>query len=138
MSESEKEGGERRKGRGGGRGKREEGGEKIMMTMMDVMMTIKVMVAMVLMIKCDVDDIDDGGDGGNNTEYDYDDDKSSNGKHIGGHLHAKFVLPVDITVHLSSFPFKTTLCRMLGLIGLVAFAEIHFTGFIGFGKYRQH
>ena len=30
----------------------------------------------------------------------------------------------DITVHLSSFPFKTTLCRMLGLIGLVAFAEI--------------
>ena len=24
----------------------------------------------------------------------------------------------DITVHLSSFPFKTTLCQMLGLIGL--------------------
>ena len=40
----------------------------------------------------------------------------------------------DIIVHLSSFPFMTTLCRMLGLIGLVAFAKIHFTGFIGFGK----
>ena len=35
----------------------------------------------------------------------------------------------DITVHLSSFPFKTTLCPMLGLISLVAFAEIHFTGY---------
>ena len=57
----------------------------------------------------------------------------SSGRHIGGHLglHA-------ITAHLSSFPFKTTLCRMLGLIGLVAFAEIHFRGFIGFGKCRQH
>ena len=44
----------------------------------------------------------------------------------------------DITVHLSSFPLKTTLCRMLDLNGLVAFAEIHFTGFIGFGKCRQH
>ena len=52
----------------------------MVITDMDVMMTIKVMVAMVLMIKCDVDDIDDGGEGGNNTEYDYDDDKSSNGK----------------------------------------------------------
>ena len=52
----------------------------MVITDMDVMMTIKVMVAMVLMIKCDVDDIDDGGDGGNNTEYDYDDDESSNGK----------------------------------------------------------
>ena len=52
----------------------------MVITDMDVMMTIKVMVAMVLMIKCDVDDIDDGGDGGNNTEYDYDDDKSSNGR----------------------------------------------------------
>ena len=52
----------------------------MVITDMDVMMTIKVMVAMVLMIKCDVDDIDDGGDGGNSTEYDYDDDKSSNGK----------------------------------------------------------
>ena len=52
----------------------------MVITDMDVMMTIKVMVAMVLMIKCDVDDIDDGGVGGNNTEYDYDDDKSSNGK----------------------------------------------------------
>ena len=52
----------------------------MVITDMDVMMTIKVMVAMVLMIKCDVDDIDDGGDGGNNTKYDYDDDKSSNGK----------------------------------------------------------
>ena len=37
-------------------------------------------MAMVLMITCDVGDIDDGGDGGNNTEYDNDDDKSSNGK----------------------------------------------------------
>ena len=44
----------------------------------------------------------------------------------------------DITVHLSSFPFKATLCRMLGLFGLVAFAEIHLTGFISFGKCRQH
>ena len=35
----------------------------------------------------------------------------------------------DITVHLSSVPFKTTLCRMLGLIGLVAITEIHFTGY---------
>ena len=52
----------------------------MVITDMDVMITIKVMVAMVLMIKCDVDDIDDGGDGGSNTEYDYDDDKSSNGK----------------------------------------------------------
>ena len=52
----------------------------MVITDMDVMITIKVMVAMVLMIKCDVDDIDDGGDGGNNTEYDYDDAKSSNGK----------------------------------------------------------
>ena len=52
----------------------------MVITDMDVMMTIKVMVAMVLMITCDVDDIDDGGDGGSNTEYDYDDDKSSNGK----------------------------------------------------------
>ena len=52
----------------------------MVITDMDVMMTIKVMKAMVLMIKCDVDDIDDGGDGGKNTEYDYDDDKSSNGK----------------------------------------------------------
>ena len=52
----------------------------MVITDMDVMITIKVMVAMVLMIKCDVDDIDDGGDGGNNTEYDYDDDKSSHGK----------------------------------------------------------
>ena len=52
----------------------------MVITDMDVMITIKVMVAMVLMKKCDVDDIDDGGDGGNNTEYDYDDDKSSNGK----------------------------------------------------------
>ena len=52
----------------------------MVITDMDVMITIKVMVAMVLMIKCDVDDIDDGGDGGNNTEYDYDDDKSNNGK----------------------------------------------------------
>ena len=52
----------------------------MVITDMDVMITIKVMVAMVLMIKCDVDDIDDGGDGGNNTEYDYDDDKSSNEK----------------------------------------------------------
>ena len=52
----------------------------VVITDMDVMMTIKVMVAMVLMIKCDVDDIDDGGDGGNNTEHDYDDGKSSNGK----------------------------------------------------------
>ena len=56
-----------------------------MMTMMVitdiyVMMTKKVMVAMVLMITCDVDDIDGCGDGGNNTEYDNDDDKSSNGK----------------------------------------------------------
>ena len=33
-----------------------------------------------LMITCDVDDIDECGDGGNNTEYDNDDDKSSNGK----------------------------------------------------------
>ena len=49
-----------------------------MMTMMVItdmdVMIIKVMVAMVLMKKCDV------GDGGNNSEYDYDDDKSSNGK----------------------------------------------------------
>ena len=52
----------------------------MVITDMDVMITIKVMVAMVLMKKCDVDDIDDGGDGINNTEYDYDDDKSSNGK----------------------------------------------------------
>ena len=52
----------------------------MVITDMGVMMTIKVMVAMVLMITCDVDDIDDGGDGGSNTEYDYDDDKSSNGK----------------------------------------------------------
>ena len=52
----------------------------MVITDMDVMMTIKVMVAMVLMITCDVDDIDEGGDGGNNTMYDYDDDKSSNGK----------------------------------------------------------
>ena len=57
-----------------------------MMTMMVktdiyVKMTKKVMVAMVLMITCDVDDIDDGGDGGNNTEYDNDDEKSSNGKY---------------------------------------------------------
>ena len=51
----------------------------MVITDMDVMIAIKVMVAMVLMIKCDVDDIDDGGDGGNNTEYDYDEDKSSNG-----------------------------------------------------------
>ena len=52
----------------------------MVITDMDVMMTIKVMVAMVLMITCDVDDIDDGGDGAYNTEYDYDDDKSSNRK----------------------------------------------------------
>ena len=52
----------------------------MVITDMDVMMTIKVMVAMVLMITCDVDNIDDGGDGSNNTEYGYDDDKSSNGK----------------------------------------------------------
>ena len=44
----------------------------------------------------------------------------------------------DITVNLSSVPFKTTLCQMLGLIGLNAFAEIHFAGFIGFGKCQQH
>ena len=49
----------------------------MVITDMDVMITIKVMVAMVLMIKCDVDDM--SHDGGNNTEYDYDDDKSSNG-----------------------------------------------------------
>ena len=35
----------------------------------------------------------------------------------------------DITVHLSSVPFKATLCQMLGLIVQVAFAEIHFTGY---------
>ena len=35
----------------------------------------------------------------------------------------------DISVQSSRIPFKTTLCRMLGLIGLVAFAEIHFTGY---------
>ena len=35
----------------------------------------------------------------------------------------------DITVHFSSVPFKTTVLRMLGLTGLVAFAEIHFTGY---------
>ena len=29
----------------------------------------------------------------------------------------------------SSVPLKTTLCRMLGLIGLVCSAEIHFTGY---------
>ena len=52
----------------------------MVITDMDVMMTIKVMVAMVLVITCDIDDIDDGGDGGNNTECDYDDDKSSNVK----------------------------------------------------------
>ena len=28
----------------------------------------------------------------------------------------------DIAMHLSSVPFKTTLCQMFGLIGLVAFA----------------
>ena len=35
----------------------------------------------------------------------------------------------DITVHLSSVPFKTTLCQMFGLHDLVAFAKIHFTGY---------
>ena len=35
----------------------------------------------------------------------------------------------DVTVHLSSVPFKTTLCQMLGLIGLIAFAQIHFTDY---------
>ena len=57
-----------------------------MMTMMvitdaDVMMTIKVKEAMVLIKTCDDYDIDDGGDGRNNTEYDNDDDKCSNGKY---------------------------------------------------------
>ena len=49
--------------------------------------------------------------------------------HIGGHLHAKFVLFFDVTVQSSRITLKTTLCRMLNLIGLVAFAEIHLTGY---------
>ena len=35
----------------------------------------------------------------------------------------------DVTPQSSSVPFKTTLCRMLGLVGLAAFAEIHFSGY---------
>ena len=35
----------------------------------------------------------------------------------------------DITVHLSSVPFKTTLRQMLGLNDLVTFAKIHSTGY---------
>ena len=46
----------------------------------------------------------------------------SSGSHTGGHL-------FDVTVQSSSVPCKTTLSRMLGLIGLVSSAEIHFTGF---------
>ena len=43
-------------------------------------------------------------------------------------IHTSVYYLFDITVHLSTVPCKTTLCRMLGLTGLVAFAEIHFTG----------
>ena len=35
----------------------------------------------------------------------------------------------DITVHLSSVPFKTALCLMLGLTGLATSVENHFTGY---------
>ena len=35
----------------------------------------------------------------------------------------------DIAVYLSIDPFEKTLCRMFGLTGLVASAEIHFTGY---------
>ena len=35
----------------------------------------------------------------------------------------------NIAVQSSSVPFKTVLCRMLGLVGLVASAEIHFPGY---------
>ena len=41
----------------------------------------------------------------------------------------KVCVMFDTAVHLSSVPFRTTLCRMLGLIGLVAFVEIHYTGY---------